>query len=112
VQGEVVISRMYGNTWHSVISQVPRLKEISVHHNGVYYSEEPARGGRARGDWQQTIDYLARGDFSVEALQPLIIDLDDLAHREDVAKTFADIPMSSAKVVLRIHGDRSQARQP
>ena len=107
VQGEVVISRMYGNAWHSVISQVPRLKEISVHHNGVYYSEEPARGGRARGDWQQTIDYLARGDFSVEALQPLIIDLDDLASREDVAKTFADIPMSSAKVVFRIHGEKS-----
>ena len=107
VQGEVVISRMYGNAWHSVISQVPRLKEISVHHNGVYYSEEPARAGglgatgnRRSTTWPRRLQRPGPAAAHHRPGRPGL----PRGCRQDVRRY---PPTSSAKVVFRIHGENS-----
>jgi (R,R)-butanediol dehydrogenase/meso-butanediol dehydrogenase/diacetyl reductase len=111
VQGEVVINRVYSPTaWENVMTVVPLLKEVRITHYGVFYGEEPQLGGRARGDYQLTIDRLASGDLIPDAYDPRIVEFWSLDSPDDLAEIFDGLPESAAKVLYRVHGQPSQSR--
>jgi threonine dehydrogenase-like Zn-dependent dehydrogenase len=108
-QGEVVINRIYSPTpWENVMTVVPWMKEVRITHYGDFYGEEPQLGGRARGDYQLTIDMLASGGITPDAYDPQIVDFWSLDSPTDLAEIFDGLPDSSAKVLYRVHGEPSQ----
>jgi (R,R)-butanediol dehydrogenase / meso-butanediol dehydrogenase / diacetyl reductase len=105
IQGTVCVVRAYGAAPYARIEpQVPFIKEITVRHFGSFFGNEPIRGGRARGDWQVSLDALATG--RVAALpESLIVDFEDLRSPRDIAELMASLPDQSAKTLVRIGAD-------
>jgi threonine dehydrogenase-like Zn-dependent dehydrogenase len=81
---------------------LPWSKEITVRHYGVFFGEEPARGGRPRGDFQVTIDAVARGQLDGEAHVTHIAGFDDIRSKSDMDDIYARLPEAEAKILFRI----------
>jgi threonine dehydrogenase-like Zn-dependent dehydrogenase len=102
IQGTVAVLRTYGSAPYAAIDpQVPYLKEITIRHAGNFFGLEPIRGGRARGDWQTSLDALSAG-----LVGPLpatrVVDFDDLTGPAAIEDLLASIPDECAKALVRI----------
>ena len=81
---------------------LPWSKEITVRHYGVFFGEEPARGGRPRGDFQVTIDAVARGDLDGEAHVTHVAEFADISEKKDLDAIYELLPEFEAKVMFRV----------
>src|SRR5262249_50122097 len=103
VQGTVGILRRYGAAPFGAIDpQGPPHKEITVRHFGNFFGLEPIRGGRARGDWQQSIEGLARGTITSPPAGSRTFDFADITSKDDVDEIFNSLPSDGTKVLLKI----------
>lgn len=103
-QGSVVMLRIYSpKPYANLNPMTPFLKEITLKQFGVFWGTEPSRGGRARGDWQMTLEAMNRGLTS-----PLpgtnLIDFEDLKSEKDVADMYGGLPHSCSKAIVKIAG--------
>jgi len=106
VQGTVVMNRIYGTEMYMRIEPLTAWrKELTLRHFGNFWGEEPARGGRARGDYAVAIEALAKGVVNHRAYRPDVVSFDDLRTEAQVDELFRGIPHSAHKTVLRIWGD-------
>lgn len=103
LQGTVNVLRAHGeHGLGHVPGFLPWSKEITVRHHGVFFGEEPARGGRDRGDFQVTIDAVANGSLDGEAHVSRIVPFDDVRTAADLDEVYAALPASESKVLFRI----------
>lgn len=102
VQGTVAILRTYGAAPYAGIDpQVPYMKELTIRHAGAFFGLEPIQGGRERGDWQASIEAVARGE--VGALSGTqVVELEALGDPATVAEVFAAYPDRATKTLIRI----------
>lgn len=103
-QGNIVMMRAYGSAGFGQIEpSVAWLKELTIRHFGNFFGNEPARGGRDRGDWQVTLDAMARGAITAPPPRSLVVpwsSLDDVG----VARLFDGLPGSASKVIVDMGG--------
>jgi (R,R)-butanediol dehydrogenase/meso-butanediol dehydrogenase/diacetyl reductase len=104
VQGTIVITRIYGNDAFQMVSdpRVGWVKELTIRQFGLFFGEEPWRGGRARSDYAVTIAQLAKGGIAEQQWRPKIVALADIKSKADVDDLFGSLPAKVAKVILRI----------
>jgi len=79
-------------------------KELKVLGFGHWYGNEPGIGGRARGDYQRTIDAFATRQFLTSDWKPTVIDFADITSKSDVDDMFALLPDQAAKILIRVSG--------
>jgi (R,R)-butanediol dehydrogenase/meso-butanediol dehydrogenase/diacetyl reductase len=110
IGGNVVVQRQQGmadpavpvattgpNSVHS--------KELTVRGFGAYFGEEPWRGGRARGDYQVTIDGMASGQICGADWRPTVIPFSSIKSKADVDAAFQSLPNANAKILFKMSGD-------
>ena len=103
LQGTVNVLRAHGEHGLGEIPGfLPWAKEITIRHHGVFFGEEPARGGRPRGDFQVTIDAVAKGSLDGEAHVSRIVPFDDVRAAADFDDIYASLPAGESKVLFRI----------
>jgi (R,R)-butanediol dehydrogenase/meso-butanediol dehydrogenase/diacetyl reductase len=103
LQGQVVMMRAYGSRGFAQVEpSVAWLKELTIRHFGNFFGNEPARGGRARGDWQVTIDAMASGAIAAPPPDTRIIDFSALAQEGRIAEMFDGIPASASKIIINM----------
>jgi threonine dehydrogenase-like Zn-dependent dehydrogenase len=102
VQGSVSVLRTYGAAPYAGIDpQVPYMKELTIRHAGAFFGLEPVQGGRERGDWQASIEAIARGE--VGALPGTrVVDFGSLADPAVVEDLFTGYPDRATKTLVRI----------
>jgi threonine dehydrogenase-like Zn-dependent dehydrogenase len=102
IQGTVAVLRTYGAAPYAAIDpQIPYLKEITIRHAGNFFGLEPIRGGRARGDWQTSLDALAGG--LVGALPSTrVVDFEDIGGPAAVEDLFGASAGDYTKTLVRI----------
>ena len=101
IQGTVIMMRAYGAQGHARVRPgTPWLKELTIRHFGNFFGNEPARGGRARGDWQVTLDGLARGAIAAPPPGHLVVPFSRLGGEGDVARLFAAMPGGASKIIV------------
>ena len=104
-QGSVVILRVYGRApFAEVNPQTAHLKEVTQKFYGWFFGNEPIRGGRARGDWQVTLEAMATG-MVCPPPGTQIFDFEDLKSKKDVDEMFQGLPHSCNKAIVKIAGD-------
>jgi threonine dehydrogenase-like Zn-dependent dehydrogenase len=105
VQGTVVLLRVYGVAPYAAINpQTPHLKEVTLKHFGLFFGNEPIRGGRARGDWQVTLEAMGTG-LVCPPPETEIFDFEDLKSKKDVDELFQALPHACSKAIVKIAGD-------
>lgn len=105
VQGTVVLMRVYGAAPFAEINpQTPHLKEVTLKHFGLFFGNEPIRGGRARGDWQVTLEAMGTGLVSPPP-ETQIFDFEDLKSKKDIDELFQGLPHACSKAIVKIAGD-------
>jgi (R,R)-butanediol dehydrogenase/meso-butanediol dehydrogenase/diacetyl reductase len=103
-QGIVVVLRTYGHTpWTAVDPQVPYMKELTLRHFGVFFGEEPARGGRERGDFHLAVEALGDG---IAGVLPgtVVADFEDLREGARLRELMGLLPDGATKVLVRVGG--------
>ena len=80
-------------------------KELKVLGFGRFYGNEPHVGGRARGDYQRTIDAIATRDILTSDWRPTVIDFSDLNTKSDVDDMFHLYPDKAAKILVKVSGE-------
>jgi threonine dehydrogenase-like Zn-dependent dehydrogenase len=105
IQGTVVMLRAYGSAAFARIQpSVPWLKELTVRHFGNFFGNEPARGGRARGDWQVTLDAIAKGTLAAPPPLARVVRFSDLRTQGDIAELFDSLPGGASKILVEMGG--------
>lgn len=101
IQGKVIMMRSYGSApFLKVQPNHAWLKELTIHHFGNFFGNEPARGGRARGDWQVTLDAMARGTLSAPPPGALVKPFSSLADKADIDALFRAMPGQASKIII------------
>jgi threonine dehydrogenase-like Zn-dependent dehydrogenase len=101
IQGNVIMLRAYGSApFAQTQPGVPWLKELTIRHFGNFFGNEPARGGRARGDWQVTLDAMARGVLAAPPPQAQVVPFADLKSAGDIAALFDSLPGGASKIIV------------
>jgi len=77
------------------------LKEVTIRHFGLFYADEPWRGGRPRGDYALTIQAMADGILDADGTCTKTVDWSDLNSKEDFEKMYALLPDQEAKVFIK-----------
>lgn len=105
MQGTVVILRVYAVDPYSQINPLTaHMKEVTLKHFGLFFGNEPMRGGRSRGDWQVTLEAMASGIMSPPP-GTAVVDFADINSKRDVDEIFQGLPHSCTKAVVKIAGD-------
>lgn len=105
-QATVTILRTYGSAPYAAIDGlVPHMKELTIKHFGSFFSNEPVRGGRDRGDWQVAIDALAASQVDTRLPGRSVVDFADLEAPGAVDELFRGLPDSCTKAIIRIAGE-------
>jgi len=100
-QGQIVMMRAYGSQGFAAVEpSVAWLKELTIRHFGNFFGNEPARGGRPRGDWQVTLDAMARGAIAAPPPNTSIVEFSRLADDAEVRALFAGMPRSASKIIV------------
>lgn len=100
-QGQIVVMRSYGSDAYARIDpKVPWLKELTVRYFGNFFGNEPARGGRSRGDWQVTLDAIASGTLAAPPPLAEIVPFSALEDSSAVAAMMQSIPAGASKVIV------------
>lgn len=100
-QGTIVMMRAYGSKgFGDVEPSVAWLKELTIRHFGNFFGNEPARGGRERGDWQVTLDAMARGAITAPPPQALIVPWSALVDAGQIGGLFDGLPGSASKIIV------------
>jgi (R,R)-butanediol dehydrogenase/meso-butanediol dehydrogenase/diacetyl reductase len=106
IQGEICVLRMYNN---EPLAEIEAwrfwTRDITIKSFGVWMGNEPAQGGRTRGDFQLTLDLFASGTVRSDLWEPEIIDLDSLKTSEEMMAIYDGLPERAALVIFKIHGD-------
>lgn len=101
LQGTVILIRAYGSAPFARIQPSSAwMKELTIRHFGNFFGNEPARGGRDRGDWQVTLDTIASGVLVAPPPSTQVVGFSSLKHASDVAGIFDGMPGGAAKVVV------------
>lgn len=101
IQGQVIVMRSYGSAaYANVDAKMPWLKELTVRYFGNFFGNEPARGGRARGDWQVTLDAIASGLLGAPPPRSTLVPFSVLHAPGAVADLMATIPDTASKIVV------------
>lgn len=101
IQGTVILIRAYGSAPFARVEPATAwLKELTIRHFGNFFGNEPARGGRDRGDWQVTLDAMARGVLAAPPPQTEVIPFSALKTAKDIGPLFDRLPASAAKIVI------------
>lgn len=101
IQGQVVVMRSYGSAAYAEVDpKTPWLKELTVRYFGNFFGNEPARGGRDRGDWQVTLDAIARGVLAAPPPRTRVLPFSDLRDADAVAAMMADLPGGASKLIV------------
>jgi threonine dehydrogenase-like Zn-dependent dehydrogenase len=102
-QGTVIVMRVYNSEpWGHVAPKVPWTREITLKHFGIWWGNEPALGGRQRGDWQLTLDAIADGRVRAPIPGTNVVKFDDLRSKRDVDDMFEALPHSHMKTIVEI----------
>jgi threonine dehydrogenase-like Zn-dependent dehydrogenase len=100
-QGTVVMVRAYGgDSWAQVAPMVPWRKEITIRNFGSFFGSEPLAGGRARGDWQLSLDALGDGRMVAPPLGVNVVKFSDITTRADVDEIFRSLPGEHVKTLI------------
>jgi (R,R)-butanediol dehydrogenase/meso-butanediol dehydrogenase/diacetyl reductase len=100
-QGQVVVMRNYGSAAYARIDpKVPWLKELTVRYFGNFFGNEPARGGRSRGDWKVTLDAIASGTLAAPPPLAQIVPFSTLEDAAAVAAMMQSIPSGASKIIV------------
>lgn len=100
-QGQVVVMRSYGSAAYAKIDpKVPWLKELTVRYFGNFFGNEPAKGGRSRGDWQVTLDAIAGGKLAAPPPSAEIVPFSALEDAGAVQAIMKSIPHGSSKIIV------------
>jgi (R,R)-butanediol dehydrogenase/meso-butanediol dehydrogenase/diacetyl reductase len=103
IQGKVIMMRSYGSApFLKVQPNHAWLKELTIHHFGKFFGNEPARGGRARGDWQVTLEAMARGTLAAPPPGALVKPFSSLAGKTDIDALFAAMPGQASKIIINM----------
>lgn len=101
LQGQVVMMRAYGSQGFAQIEpSVAWLKELTIRHFGNFFGNEPARGGRTRGDWQVTLDAMARGAITGPPPGSTVVGFSSLRDEGRVAALFDGMPGNASKIIV------------
>lgn len=101
IQGTIVLIRAYGSAPFARIQPSSAwLKELTVRHFGNFFGNEPARGGRDRGDWQVTLDAISRGVLAAPPPYSEVVGFSDMRTTGDIADLFNGLPGSASKIVI------------
>jgi len=101
MQGRIIMLRSYGSApFAKVQTSNAWLKELTIHHFGNFFGNEPARGGRERGDWQVTLDAMARGTLAAPPAGALVRPFASLKDKADVDALFDSIPGHASKLII------------
>lgn len=101
VQGTVILIRAYGaEPFARIQPSAAWLKELTIRHFGNFFGNEPARGGRDRGDWQVTLDAIGRGILAAPPPQTELVPFSALKTAGDIGALFDGLPGSAAKIVV------------
>ncbi|MES2097038.1 MAG: alcohol dehydrogenase catalytic domain-containing protein [Pseudomonadota bacterium] len=101
LQGQVVMMRAYGSQGFAQVEpSVAWLKELTIRHFGNFFGNEPARGGRARGDWQVTLDAMARGTILAPPPDAQVIGFSTLSKEDRIAAMFDGMPGNASKIIV------------
>ena len=104
-QGTVVVLRAHSEeVFQDIWPPVAWTKEIAIKHFGVFFGEEPWRGGKERGDFQQTIEALTKKYIDGESYVTRVVPFDEVKTKEDVDAIFQSLPEKEAKILFRIWG--------
>ena len=77
------------------------FKEVTIKQQGLF-SEDIARGGKARSDYQMVIDSLASGKVDGTFNVSRVVDFKDIKSKSDVDEIFAMLPEKETKVVIKM----------
>ncbi len=100
-QGQIVVMRSYGSSAYAKVDpKVPWLKELTIRYFGNFFGNEPARGGRSRGDWQVTLDAIASGALQAPPPRAQLVPFSALEDRGAVIQMMESIPSGSSKVIV------------
>lgn len=101
LQGQVVMMRAYGSQGFARVEpSVAWLKELTIRHFGNFFGNEPARGGRDRGDWQVTLDAMARGTLAAPPPEAQVVPFSALESGTRIAELFDGLPASASKLIV------------
>lgn len=101
LQGQIVMMRAYGSQGFAQIEpSVAWLKELTIRHFGNFFGNEPVRGGRARGDWQVTLDAMARGAIAAPPPDTRVIGFSALTDVANVSSMFDGMPGNASKIIV------------
>ncbi len=104
-QGTVVNVRItYEKAFHTEKPRMAWYKEITIKHMGQFFAEEAWRGGRARGDYQLTIDALAKKKIDGDSYVSRVVPFDAVKTSGDVSEIFRSVPEKEMKVQFKIGG--------
>lgn len=101
IQGQVVVMRSYGSgSYAEIDANVPWLKELTVRYFGNFFGNEPARGGRDRGDWQVTLEAIGRGTLAAPPPRTEVIPFSHLQDTTAIAAMMGRLPGDASKLVV------------
>jgi threonine dehydrogenase-like Zn-dependent dehydrogenase len=101
IQGRIIMLRAYGSaSFAKVQSSHAWLKELTIHHFGNFFGNEPARGGRARGDWQVTLEAMARGTLAAPPAGTVVRSFASLRGHVDIESLFGALPGQASKLIV------------
>jgi (R,R)-butanediol dehydrogenase/meso-butanediol dehydrogenase/diacetyl reductase len=101
IQGRVIMLRAYGSTPFAKVQRSHAwLKELTIHHFGNFFGNEPARGGRARGDWQVTLEAIARGTLAAPPPGTVVKPFASLRADTDINALFGALPGQASKLII------------
>jgi len=107
--GTIVIVRAYygeggEGAMPNFLAMAAWNKEVTIKHFGIFYGEEPWRGGRDRGDYALTIQELARGGIKGRASVTEVVPWQDLKTKADVEAVYDMYPHRAAKILFKFPG--------
>lgn len=106
MQGILIPLRMYSpQPFAKLTPHDLWLKEIQVRPFGVFSGAEPVQGGRARGDWQVTLDAMTNGRLSSPISGTRVVKLEHLRTDSEVNELFESIPVSGTKILVEVSAE-------
>jgi threonine dehydrogenase-like Zn-dependent dehydrogenase len=110
--GTVVITRLYRpDAFQYIDAMNVWSREVTVKTFGSFWCDEMWRGGRDRGDWQLTIDGMARGWIDPHAYVTKVIPFEELKTEKDVDLAFKAQTQERRKVVFAVGSEDPFARE-
>jgi threonine dehydrogenase-like Zn-dependent dehydrogenase len=79
------------------------IKELTIKTTASFFSEEPWRGGRARGDYQGVLDSLAKNRVNPDPIVTKIIPFEKVNTKEDLDAIFKNY-LNDLKIQFKIWG--------